>query len=153
MCPGSGCSSLDTKPLEETMAELGAGEFLELLVDHGLESVLENVTIFVPDDDAIRDMDLELEEMYLGHDEDNVVYNIDDGLVTRKKRSLPMNEGSVVANMLKGHIVPGFRRLQELVSSELVSTLSAEGEQVRVTVYPTQPEPTVMANCAKVTSR
>ena len=101
---GEGCISMDIKPIEETIAELEAVEFLELMVDNDLDFLLnDNVTIFVPTDDAVRDMDLELEEMFVGHDSENVVYNIDDGLVIgREKRSVHQNEDNTVKDILKG---------------------------------------------------
>ena len=102
---GDECINVDLKPLEETIAELEATEFLELLLDNNLENLLDNVTVFVPNDDAIRDMDLELEELYIGNDIENVVYNIDDGLTDkRKKRSVPVSEDQMAINMLKGII-------------------------------------------------
>ena len=100
---GEGCISTDIKPMEETIAELEAVEFLELLVDNDLDSLLnDNITIFVPTDDAVRDMDLELEEMFVGHDSENVIYNIDDGLIGREKRSIHQNEYNTVKAILKG---------------------------------------------------
>ena len=95
---------MDIKPMGETIADLEAVEFLELLVDNDLDFLLnDNITIFVPTDDAVRDMDLELEEMFVGHDSENVVYNIDDGLVMgREKRSIPQNEDNTVKEILKG---------------------------------------------------
>ena len=95
---------MDIKPMEETIADLEAVEFLELMVDNDLDFLLnDNITIFVPTDDAVRDMDLELEEMFVGHDSENVVYNIDDGLVMgREKRSIPQSEDNTVQLILKG---------------------------------------------------
>ena len=101
---GDGCISMEMQPLEETIADLEAVEFLELIVDNGLDFLLnDNVTLFVPTDEAVRDMDLELEEMYVGHNSDNVVYNIDDGLVIgREKRSIPQKKDDMVKDILKG---------------------------------------------------
>ena len=164
---GTGCTSVEMKPLEETIADLEAVEFLELIVANDLDSMLENVTIFVPTDEAIRDMDFELEELYIGNEIENVVYNIDDGLLNkRKKRSVQMETAAELLKgfntinssekyqycLVLGHIVPGFHSIHDLVESELVSSLNSEGDQVRVSIYPTNP-PTVMANCAKIISR
>ena len=96
---GDGCISFDIKPLEETMAELEAVEFLDKVVEAGLDYMMENVTIFVPNDDAIRDMDFEMDELFMGNEIENVVYNIDDGLLKRKKRNAPED---AAANILKG---------------------------------------------------
>jgi len=152
---GEGCISMDIKPMEETIADLEAVEFLELMVDNDLDFLLnDNITIFVPTDDAVRDMDLELEEMFVGHDSENVVYNIDDGLVMgREKRSIPQSEDNTVQLILKGHVINGFHNLHSLVESELVETVNQGKDKIRVSIYPTKPQPTVMANCAKVISR
>ena len=81
------------------MAELEAVEFLDKVVEAGLDYMMENVTIFVPNDDAIRDMDFEMDELFMGNEIENVVYNIDDGLLKRKKRNAPED---AAANILKG---------------------------------------------------
>ena len=47
----------------------------------------------------------------------------------------------------------GFKNLHELVETELVESLNDESDQIRVTIYPTKPVATVMANCAKVVSK
>jgi len=148
---GEVCASVDIKPLEETIAELEAEQFLELLVENDLEHLMNNVTIFAPNDEAIRDLDFELEELYMNNEIENVVYNIDDGLLKkrRKRNVIPMNNA---ANLLKGHFLNGFHNIHDLVERELVETMTDENDQVRVTIYPTKP-PTVMANCAKVISR
>jgi len=148
---GELCTSVDIKPLEETIAELEAEQFLELLVENDLEHLMNNVTIFVPNNEAIRDLDFELEELYMNNEIENVVYNIDDGLLNkRRKRSvIPMNNA---ANLLKGHFLNGFHNIHDLVERELVETLTDDHDEVRVTIYPTKP-PTVMANCAKIISR
>ena len=150
---GSGCSSLEMTPLEETIADLEGSMFLELLVEAGLEEMMNNVTVFVPNDDAIQDFTRELEDVGLVG-EDNIVYNIDEGLLNkRRKRNIQISEGPEVADILAGHVVSGFHNIRDLVETELVQSENSEKNRIRVTVYPTRPEPTVMANCAKVVSR
>ena len=39
---GRGCSRLEMTPLEETIADLEGSQFLELLVETGLEEMLDN---------------------------------------------------------------------------------------------------------------
>lgn len=118
---GDECINVDLKPMEETIAELEATEFLELLIDNNLENLLDNVTIFVPNDDAIRDMDLEFEELYIGNDIENVVYNIDDGLTDkRRKRSVPVNEEHIAVNMLKGNSLHVFHKQKLLFQGTLL---------------------------------
>ena len=98
---GEACTSVDIKPLEETIAELEADQFLELIVENNLEHLMSNVTVFVPNNEAIRDLDFELEELYMNNEIENVVYNIDDGLINkrRKRSSIPMSN---TANLLRG---------------------------------------------------
>ena len=58
--PGEmGCSKMVMKPLAETVADLGAEEFLDLVEVLDMKPVLEqNVTLFVPSDEAIEDFRL-----------------------------------------------------------------------------------------------
>ena len=55
--PGEmGCTKMVMKPLAETVADLGAEEFLDLVDVLDMRPVLEqNVTLFVPSDEAIED--------------------------------------------------------------------------------------------------
>ena len=56
--PGEvGCTQMVMKPLKETVADLGGEEFLDLVGVLDMDSVLEeqNVTLFVPSDEAIED--------------------------------------------------------------------------------------------------
>ena len=140
-------------PLEETIADLEGSQFLELLVETGLEEMLDNITVFVPNDDAIQDFRRELEDVGLVG-EDNIVYNIDEGLLKkRRKRNIQISEGPEVADILAGHVLAGFHNIRDMVESELVESENTENNRIRVTIYPTRPEATVMANCAKVVSR
>ena len=92
-------------PLEETIADLEGSQFLELLVETGLEEMLDNITVFVPNDDAIQDFRRELEDVGLVG-EDNIVYNIDEGLLKkRRKRNIQISEGPEVADILAGHVI------------------------------------------------
>ena len=149
---GRGCSPVEMTPLEETIADLEGSQFLELIVENGLEPMLDNITVFVPNDDAIQDFTRDLEDVGLAG-EDNIVYNVDDGLLKRRKRSIQISEGPEVADILAGHVVAGYHNIRDLVESELVESENTENNRIRVTVYPTKPEATVMANCAKVVSR
>ena len=137
-------------PLEETIADMEGSQFLELLVEQGLDKMLNNVTVFVPNDEAIEDFTRELEEVGL-IGEQNIVYNVDDGLINkRRKRNIQITEGPEMADILAGHVVEGFHSIHSMIQSELVESANTERSRVRVTVYPTSPAPTVFANCAKV---
>ena len=113
-------------PLEETIADLGGSQFLELMVEHGLDRLMDNVTVFVPNDDAIQDFTRELEDVGLVGEE-NIVYNIDDGLLNkRRKRNIQISEGPAVADILAGHVVDGYHNIRDLVDSELVQSQNSE---------------------------
>merc|ERR1719245_329486 len=134
---------VEMTPLEETIADLGGSQFLELVVEQGLDKMLDNVTVFVPNDEAIEDFTRELEDLGLGP-EQNIVYNIDDGLVNRRKRNIQISDGPELADILAGHMVEGYHNIHGMVQSA-----NTENNKIRVTVYPPRPDPTVMANCAK----
>ena len=137
-------------PLEETIADLDGSEFLQLVVEVGLDKMLDNVTVFVPNDEAVQDFSRELEDLGLGGGE-NIVYNVDDGLINkRRKRNIQITEGPELTDILAGHMVEGYHNLHDMIQAKLVGSANTENNKLRLTVYPTRPEPTVMANCAKV---
>jgi len=165
-CPGhrlvSGrCSEVEAmQPLEETMEELGGGEFLELLVENDMAPKLHNVTIFLPSNEAVEDWKNEMGEGGIGA---NTVYRVDEGLLGRRRRSfrssLVVTEGPSLAEVISGHMVPGIVEeadffgsvVADLKGERLLPSFNDQGSEVRMTRYKTKPE-TVMANCAKVTS-
>ena len=160
--PGElGCSGLVMKPLEETIAELDSAEFMELIDTTGMNDMLkENITVFVPSDDAIEDFRHDLEKLN-SLDHDQVSYNVDDGLievVSRKKRQEQPEEITIVdapslEDIVKGHMVEGFLDSGDMTDENLIDTLAQSENKLRINVYNTYPERVVMANCAKVTSK
>ena len=74
-----GCYEMTIKNMIETMEDLNAKEFVQLVKTSDVENLLKNknVTVFLPSDDAIEDFRHELEEL---NSVDHVSYNIDDGL-------------------------------------------------------------------------
>jgi len=148
-----GCTQVDMKPLEETIEDLGGKEFLNLVVENDLESLINNVTIFVPDDDAMEDFQKDMDQLNTFTQAENVVYNIDDGLIyKRKKRSIMIVEQPELQDILAGHMVQGFINTKDVSNEELLTSYNTENNPIRMTVYPTHPKKTVMANCAKLTS-
>jgi len=148
-----GCAQIDMKPLEETIEDLGGKEFLNLVVENDLESLINNVTIFVPNDDAIEDFKKDMDQLNTFTQAENVVYSIDDGLIyKRKKRSIMIVEQPELQDILAGHIVQGFINKKDMSNEELLTSFNTENNPIRMTTYPTHPETTVMANCAKLTS-
>jgi len=148
-----GCAVVDMKPLEETIEDLGGKEFLNLVVENDLESLMNNVTIFVPNDEAIEDFKKDMDQLNTFTQAENVVYSIDDGLIyKRKKRSIMIVEQPELQDILAGHIVQGFINIKDMSNEELLTSFNTENNPIRMTTYPTHPETTVMANCAKLTS-
>ena len=148
------CAQVDIKSLDETIEDLGGKEFLSLVVDNELESMLSNVTIFVPNDEAVEDFKRDMEELSSFTHAENVVYSIDDGLIyRRKKRSIMIVEQPELPDIITGHIVKGFINTKDISEEELLTSENTDNDQIRMTIYPTHPEKTVMANCAKVTSK
>ncbi len=130
------------------------------------------MTVLVPSNDAVEDFRHDLEQINsvdgaevsvvsIGGGGQNggqdggqdgggsVQYSVDDGL-TRKKRSSE-NDAPDLEDLLKNHVLDGLFDSSELRDEDVVAT-KADGSSVRITVYDTYPQKTVMANCAKVTS-
>ena len=42
--------------------------------------------------------------------------------------------------------------MHDLVETELIESVNDDNDKIRVTIYPTKPQPTFMANCAKIIS-
>merc|ERR1719483_1465004 len=148
------CPQLDIKSLDETIEDLVGKEYLNLVVENGLESMLSNVTIFVPNDEAVEDFRRDMDELSSFTQAENVVYSIDDGLIyRRKKRSIMIVEQPELPDIVAGHIVKGFVNTKDFSNDELVASENTDTDQIRMTIYPTHPEKTIMANCAKVTSK
>jgi len=79
------CSKVTMKSLEETVKEQGGEEFLAMVKEVGLLSKLqENMTVFVPTNEAVEEFHrnlMEFNTLELETPEKNeVTYNVDDGL-------------------------------------------------------------------------
>ena len=84
----TGCTKLNMEDLKTTLSNIGVEEFNELLQESGIEIPSDqNMTIFVPSNDAIEDFRHDLERLNSVDNERNS-YNIDDGLTYRKKRDI-----------------------------------------------------------------
>ena len=108
---------------------LSSHKFESLLESAGMMELLDqNLTIFVPSNDAVEDFRHDLEEVATsvnfvqnndvsGDDSaDQVIYNIDDGF-SRKKRDVSEKK---IRQILRGHLVPGYvsTRLLYLLQSK-----------------------------------
>jgi len=151
------CTEVDLSPLEETIEELGGAEFLDLVVSTGLGDRLSNATVFVPDEEAMEDFQVELEQLKELEPADNVIYRVDDGLLAyrrRKRNALNVmvvedQELPDIPDIVAGHIVEGFISTRDINGNTILTSVNSG--QVRITQYPSLPGKPVMANCAKLT--
>jgi len=150
-----GCSELNMKPLEDTVRELGGLEFLVLLDENKmLDKLGDNMTLFVPTNDAIEDFHRDLVELNSIDSESNVVYNIDDGLTSkRRKRDLTITEAPKLQDIILAHMTKGFVTTNDMEDEALMETEADVNGKIRMNVYNTYPQKVIMANCAKVVSR
>lgn len=147
------CKEFDIKPVEETIADLNGADFLSFLSEENLLNQLKNSTIFLPDNDAIDEFRKEIERAMLPDINDNYMYNVDSGLLNRRKRDLGIVISQEVAmkDMLLGHVANKVFNINEIENNEIVSTKG--GSDIRMSVYNTYPKKTVLANCALITSK
>jgi len=160
---GNSCLRVDMKSLADTIEDLGGDEFLTMLAENDLMDKLnENLTMFVPTDDAIADFNEELTQRNIiagadGSDDGGVVYNIDDGLMARrKKRELAITditEAPRMQDMLLAHMTAGFVDTASMRDESSLITETSDQSSMRLTVYNTYPKKVVMANCARIVSR
>jgi len=146
--PGSlGCQEVILEPLVETVQGLGGQEFLALVEDQGLiDRMAENVTVFLPTDDAVEDFHHDLQSI-------NSVNNGEVGLLERRRRSPPNPQQlPSLKEVLLGHLVPSLVPTSSMSDEGEVATMATSGSKIRLTVYNTFPQKVVMANCARVTS-
>merc|ERR1712226_357117 len=132
----------------------------------------QNLTVFVPSNDAIEDFRHDLEEVstsvefvqgngvtdlsdadYESADVsyDTPRYNIDDGFA-KKRRKRQVSQAKL-SDIVGGHFVDGFVDMNDINDEDMIPTKTSSGSKIRMTVYNTYPEKVVMANCARVTSR
>jgi len=151
----TGCAEVDMKPLEDTVRELGGLEFLILLDENNmLEKLTKNMTVFVPTNDAIEDFHRDLVELNSIDSGEDAVYNVDDGLQSRrKKRDLTITEAPRLQDIILAHMTEGFLSSTDMEDEALVETEAAENGKIRINVYNTYPQKVIMANCAKIISR
>jgi len=150
-----GCAEVDMKQLEDTVRDLGGVEFLVLLDENNmLDKLEENMTVFVPTNDAIEDFHRDLVELNKIDSDKDVVYNIDDGLQSRrKKRDLTITEAPRLKDIILAHMTKGFVSIADMEDEALVDTEASENGKIRMNVYNTFPQKVIMANCAKIISR
>merc|ERR1719319_483049 len=141
------------------MTGLGGAEFMAMLESNRMADLLDqNITVFVPSDDAVEDFHRDLLALNTVAEDDSdkkkdqSSSGIDDGLMSRRRRAPLSLAAPSLNNILLGHMVPGILAASSMRDEEQVATM-AEGSRIRLTVYNTFPEKVVMANCARVMSR
>ncbi|KAL3283362.1 hypothetical protein HHI36_006510, partial [Cryptolaemus montrouzieri] len=136
----TGCDrKVELKSLLDTLTDLNAKEFRKLVVDNGLNSRFENdnLTVFVPSDQAINDFNDMLNQ-----------FNDLSPIPQREKRDLRnvMSSEELVWN----HVTEGFVDLTELINEEIIYNEN-QNNSIRINNYPTQNyERLVTANCKRV---
>jgi transforming growth factor-beta-induced protein len=150
---GPGCVQTAMTDMRTAMQEMGATEFVELLKSTEMDDFLDkNVTLFAPTNDAVEDFRHDLQRLNAVEYER---YNVDDGLVSRRRRAaLEVSETPQLKDIIKGHIVEGFMDTTDFQDEGMLSTMLTEDtrSKLRINVYNSYPEKTIMANCARVTS-
>ncbi len=154
--PGEiGCTKAVMKPVEETLEDLGAEEFLELLELTDMKEMVRdnNLTLFVPSDEAIEDFKHDMERELGGGEGAAGQYEYEISPKRRRRRSLTLVEPVLkMEDLMKGHMVEGFLDTSQMHDEDVVDTM-AGGSKLRIAVYNTYPQKTVMANCARLQSK
>lgn len=140
-----GCTEVHLKSLMETASDVGGKDFVQLVRTSGLEEKMSgnNMTLFVPSDDAVRDFTDSLQEA-------NQVEFYVPPASARRRRAIGM-EGTSMRDIVLGHMVPGFYDISELVNEQVLYSDNGNSS-VRMNFYLAPGERLVTANCARLTS-
>jgi transforming growth factor-beta-induced protein len=133
----SGCEKqLELKPLLDTINDLDAKVFRNLVQSTGLEDTFKNgnYTIFVPTDVALNEFNEKMTELN----------NVD--LRGDAKNALSNNE------LVLSHAVAGFVDLTDYANEDIIYSEN-KNSSIRINTYPTQnyEEKMVTVNCARIT--
>jgi len=152
-----GCTPVDLEPLDKTLQELGASQFWDDLVVSGLDS-LNNVTVFAPSDLSVEEFHRELEHLQEIEPLDNMIYRVDDGLLSYRRKRSPISiivaerqEIPDIKDVLEGHIVDGFINTRDLEAEDMLETVNKG--KIRISKYAGSGGSIVMANCARITEQ
>ncbi|RZC39086.1 transforming growth factor-beta-induced protein ig-h3 [Asbolus verrucosus] len=132
----SGCETqLELKPLLDTIADLSAKEFRNLIQTTGLEDTFKdgNYTVFVPTDVALNEFNEKMLEL------NNVDLKVD-----AQRRALSNND------LVLSHAVAGFVDLTDHANEDIIYSEN-KNSSIRINAYPTQNnEKMVTVNCARI---
>ena len=105
------------------------------------------MTVFLPTDDAVEEFHRDLMALNSLPEDGRG----GPGLTSRKRRApLSLSTTPGLEAILLGHLAPGLITTASMADRGEVEVVS--GATIRLTVYNTYPEKTVMANCARITS-
>ncbi|XP_066999275.2 transforming growth factor-beta-induced protein ig-h3 [Anabrus simplex] len=140
-----GCTEANLKSLMDTLNGLGAHDYIELVRSAGLEEKLSvnNLTVFAPSDDAIRDFTDSVQEA-------NQVEFYAPTTTVRRRRSTSL-ESTSMKEIVLGHMVEGFHDISEITNEQILFS-DNNNSSIRINIYPLLGERVVTANCARVTS-
>jgi len=151
------CKEVDIRPTEETIADLEGTDFLTMFSEENLLDHLSNATVFMPDNEAIQNFLKGMSDLSPIPGENGAIsYTIDEGLLKKRRKrqiDLIVDQGLATKEILLNHLVPEVLNVQDFSNNDLITSKSSEGATIRMSVYPTLPVKTVLANCALITSK
>ncbi|XP_026678933.1 transforming growth factor-beta-induced protein ig-h3-like [Diaphorina citri] len=140
------CVKVDLKPMTDLMGDLGGAEFMKMVKSVNMGDTLEskNLTVFVPNDEAVKQYESEI------YATNNVRLRrrIEDNDVLSGESDKDYLSPS---DMVLSHVIPGIVDMNEVSTVEVFYSEN-HNSSVRMNVYPGEKEAVVTANCAEVKS-
>ncbi|RZF32822.1 hypothetical protein LSTR_LSTR011468 [Laodelphax striatellus] len=155
------CAKVEEKPVADVLSEMGAKMFESLVRSTGLDEKLDaqNMTLFVPTDDAIKKYrenlgsDNRVDALKKGSN-DPMLANDDPSFTNEIPRTQRQLDGrsSELNNkdMVLAQTTPGLIELADFTNEKML--LSEHNSTLRLNVYPGRKGPVVTVNCALITS-
>ncbi|KAL1465277.1 hypothetical protein WDU94_004860 [Cyamophila willieti] len=140
------CVKVDLKPMTDLMQDVGGAEFMRMVksVDMSDKLESENLTVFVPNDDAVK---LYENEMFATNNV-RLRRRIDDNEVMG---SDSFKSDLSPTDMVLAHVIPGIVDINEVNNEEILHS-ELHNSSIRMNVYPGEKEAVVTANCAEIKS-
>lgn len=162
------CEKIDWVPVIETAEKLGANEFIRSAKNNGLqEKLTENITVFVPLDEAFTDFSEQMFETVGGNNSGlgffifiNFLFQFQNLVVlplARSRRATKDVSGITTKDLALGHMVKGLVQIEETENEQLLTT-EFENATIRINIFPKAPNDRSMgrfkytANCVPVTN-
>uniref|UniRef100_A0A8D9ETI1 Transforming growth factor-beta-induced protein ig-h3 n=1 Tax=Cacopsylla melanoneura TaxID=428564 RepID=A0A8D9ETI1_9HEMI len=140
------CAKVDLKPMTDLMQEVGGAEFMRMVksVDMSDKLESENLTVFVPNDEAVKQYE---NEMFATNNVRLRRRIEDNEVMTGESFKSDLSP----TDMVLAHVIPGIVDMNE-VSNEGVLHSELHTSSIRMNVYPGEKEAVVTANCAEIKS-